>query len=83
MIDTLLCRSISSYKLPVSCQVVNGAQEAPENCTGKNPVQSCLDTFGTTLCGKNTLCNVVQVAPDNTVNEKIVFSVFAILALQR
>ena len=44
MIDTLLCRSISSYKLPVSCQVVNGAQEAPENCTGKNPVQSCLDT---------------------------------------
>ena len=41
----------------------------------KIPVQCYLNTLGTTLYMKNTLCNVVQEAPDNIAHEKILFSV--------
>ena len=50
-----------------------------QHCTGKHPVQCCLNAVRTTFCRKNTLCNVVQVAPDNILHEKTLFSVVVIL----
>ena len=48
----------------------------------KNPVQCYLNTFGTTLHRKKTLCNVVQEAPDNMAQEKVLCSVVLILLAQ-
>ena len=61
------------------------AQEAPDNivCTGKNPVQCCLNIILLEKIAQvNTLCNVVLGTPDNTAQEIILFNVVLILLEQ-
>ena len=51
-----------------------------QHCTGKNPVQFCLNTFAwNNIALVNILCNVALETTDNIAQEKILFNVALML----